>query len=829
MNFDVWLEILKALVAALILLYLWRVGRRERLYRQKGWKRILLGFFLLLFASLLDITDNFPTLNQYVVIGDTPTEIFLEEIIGYLAGFILIFFGFTQWFPLIERLQQTEAELRDKATELETTVEIRTASLQQKTEQLGQELKLRAQAEELRHQQEESFQAVLEGAPDAVFITAADGQIEYVNGRTTRLLGFTHAELLDRTVFDLVPPDWRDRYRQVFLSIPTNQHTLVSEIRLIRKDGQKIPLEMNVTILPDGRLYGSCRDISERKQAEAALIESEARFRQMFERHNASMLLIEPSSGKIVDANAAASRFYGYSVERMKTLNISEINVLAPEDIPAERTPAVDTERNYSIFTHRLANGALRTVEAHSSPVGVGGQTLLFSIIHDVTARKQAEEQVHQLAFYDPLTRLPNRRLLLDRLQQIMTAGSRSAKHGALLFLDLDNFKTLNDTKGHDVGDQMLIQVAHRLQSCVRKSDTVARLGGDEFVVVLGSLSSVADEAATQAKLVAEKIRVALSQPYFLPDYEHRTTTSIGVCLFRGHLESAENLFKYADNAMYQAKAAGRNTVRFYNPDMQAALEARTALETELEQAFDQQQFRLYYQIQIDSAHRTTGAEVLLRWEHPELGVVPPANFIPLAENSGLIIPIGMWAIETACTQLAAWQHDESMRNLQLTVNVSAKQFREADFVAQIQRVLSKTRAQPSQLKLELTETTVLEDIEDTIAKMTALKREGISFSIDDFGTGYSSLTYLRRLPLDQIKIDRSFVNDITTDSNDAAIVQAILAMTKALGLNVIAEGVETAEQQALLEQYGCHEFQGYLYSRPITLEEFEELTRHAV
>ena len=455
--------------------------------------------------------------------------------------------------------------------------------------------------------------------------------------------------------------------------------------------------------------------------------------------------------------------------------------------------------------------------------------TNYVAVSSDISQRKQSEQEIHQLAFFDPLTKLPNRRLLLDRLQQAMAVSLRSGRYGALLFLDMDHFKTINDTQGHAVGDLLLLEVARRLQACVREGDTVARLGGDEFVVVLEELSEQRDDAAAQTELVAEKIRNELNQPYMLGDYECHTTSSIGISLFHDHLDSVEELLKHADVAMYQVKATGRNAIRFFDPQMQKTLELRIALETDLRRALAGQQFRLYYQVQVDGRGKATGAEALLRWEHPQRGLVSPAQFIPLAEETGLIVPIGLWVLQIACTQLKAWQQDALTRDLTLAVNVSAKQFRQADFVTQVQRTLLESGARPTQLKLELTESTVLENVEDTIARMRELKLLGISFSMDDFGPGYSSLQYLKRLPLDQIKIDQSFVRDITSDPNDAAIVQAIIAMTEALGLNVIAEGVETEAQRDFLEIHGCHAFQGYLYSKPVPLEQFEVLLGRGV
>jgi diguanylate cyclase (GGDEF)-like protein/PAS domain S-box-containing protein len=470
-------------------------------------------------------------------------------------------------------------------------------------------------------------------------------------------------------------------------------------------------------------------------------------------------------------------------------------------------------------------DGTAVAVEYWSHPVLKDGVVVgAVATFLDSTERKLAEQQVHQLAFYDALTGLPNRRLLHDRLNQAIAVSERNERYGALMFLDIDNFKTLNDTKGHDVGDFLLIEVARRLEGCVRDGDSVARLGGDEFVVVLEMLSSNVDEAVTQAELVGEKIREALNTPYHLSQHVHRSTSSIGIVLFKGYGESIDNLLKYADTAMYQAKSAGRNAIRFYDPKMQAALEARVQLEGELRSALEKQQFRLYYQIQMDSLRRAVGAEVLLRWEHPDRGLVSPLQFIPLAEETGLIIPVGLWVLQTACAQLKSWQNNALTRDLVLAVNVSAKQFRQSDFVLQVQRALLESGAKASHLKIELTESIVLDNVEDTINKMREIKMLGVSFSMDDFGTGYSSLQYLKRLPLDQIKIDQSFVRDITSDPNDAAIVQTIIAMTEAMGLNVIAEGVETEAQLEFLDLHGCHEFQGYLFSKPVPLPAFEAL-----
>ncbi len=435
----------------------------------------------------------------------------------------------------------------------------------------------------------------------------------------------------------------------------------------------------------------------------------------------------------------------------------------------------------------------------------------------------EADSEIAHLAFFDQLTGLPNRRLLIDRLQQAFASSLRSGREGALLFLDLDNFKDINDTLGHDIGDLLLQQTAQRLEDCVREGDTVARLGGDEFVVMLEDLSKQHIEAAAiQAKAVGEKIRATLSQPYQLAKYEYHSTPSIGVTLFSDYGKSAEELLKRANIAMYQAKKAGRNALRFFNPKMQDDINARTSLEGELGKALEKQQFHLYYQIQVDSSHRPLGAEALIRWIHPERGMVSPAQFIPLAEDTGLILPIGQWVLDTACAQLKAWEQDALTRDLVLAVNVSAGQFSHADFVAQVQATVQRHAINPMRLKLELTESMLVEHIEDTIAIMSTLKAIGIEFSLDDFGTGYSSLQYLKKLPLDQLKIDQSFVRDLATDRNDKAIVRTIIAIAQSMELDVIAEGVETEEQRQLLVDKGCTHYQGYLFGKPVPIEEFE-------
>jgi diguanylate cyclase (GGDEF)-like protein/PAS domain S-box-containing protein len=439
----------------------------------------------------------------------------------------------------------------------------------------------------------------------------------------------------------------------------------------------------------------------------------------------------------------------------------------------------------------------------------------LCGISTDITEHRKNLEKINQLAFYDPLTGLPNRRLLLDRLQQALAKHSRGLQQGALLFIDLDNFKDLNDTLGHDMGDQLLQQVAERLRNHVRAQDSLARLGGDEFVLMLEELSADPAQAARQVETVANKVVAALAAPYSLAGHNHTSTASIGIALFPEDQTSVEEILKRADLAMYQAKSAGRNGMRFFDPRMQAEANARASLENDLRQSLSERHFILHYQPQVDLQGQLIGAEALVRWQHPSRGLVAPNDFIPLAESTGLILPLGRWILHNACAQLVAWAAHPQLRHINLAINVSARQFHHRDFVEDVLTALTESGANPQRLELELTESQLVEDVETLIAKMTRLKAHGVRLSLDDFGTGYSSLNYLKRLPLDQLKIDQSFVRDLLAQPSDAAIVRTILALGANLGLAVTAEGVETREQREALLAMGCQKFQGYLFARP--------------
>lgn len=505
------------------------------------------------------------------------------------------------------------------------------------------------------------------------------------------------------------------------------------------------------------------------------------------------------------------------------------LDAIHPEDRDAVNRAYTESLANRTPYeiTHRLlmSDGRIKWVQERCVTHfdAAGKPQMSRGTVQDITEHKLSAEKIESLAFYDPLTRLPNRRLLLDRLQQALVLHARSGRQGALMFIDLDNFKNINDTQGHAVGDLLLAEVASRLQSCVREGDTIARTGGDEFIVLLEDMDADEQVAANHAETVGEKILEILGQPYNINGNMQRSTVSIGITLFRGSVKTTEEMLQRADVALYQAKAGGRNTMRFFDPAMQASVAIRVALESDLRRAVAlQEEFQLYYQAQVDSSGRQTGAEALLRWLHPVRGMISPAEFIPLAEETGLILPLGHWVMATACQQLANWAARPELSHLTLAVNISAKQFHLSTFVDEVLTLVDYFGIDPAKLKLEITESMMVSNVDDIIDKIAALKARGINFSIDDFGTGYSSLQYLKRLPLDQLKIDRSFVRDIVSDDNDKAIMRTIIAMAHSLNLSVIAEGVETEEQRQLLLSNGCTAYQGYLFGRPAPIDQFE-------
>jgi diguanylate cyclase (GGDEF)-like protein/PAS domain S-box-containing protein len=527
------------------------------------------------------------------------------------------------------------------------------------------------------------------------------------------------------------------------------------------------------------------------------------------------------SRGQIESFNRAASQIFGYSAAEAIGRNASMLMpaVHAGQNDGSlqrfDETGAVSVIGQTTETTGQRKDASEFPLSLSVSKVERAGEPIFVGVFRDITQQRNAKEEILRLAFYDPLTQLPNRRLLQDRLEQALITSTRTAQQGALMFLDLDHFKSLNDTMGHDLGDELLKQVSTRLKTCVREGDTVARLGGDEFVVLLEGLSPASHESAAQAEAIAGKVLSALGQSYQLRGYPFESTPSIGIVLFPGEDDNTEALLKKADVAMYQAKAAGRNTVRFFDPAMQAAVTAHAALERDMRRGLARQEFMLLYQFQVNVQGVPIGAEAFLRWNHSLRGVVPPSQFIALAEETSVGHLLGQWVLETACAQLAVWADQATTAQWTLAINVSPSQFGHANFVSQVANALSKAGARPQQLRLELTERMLMNDTSETRTRMHAVKALGVGFSLDDFGTGYSSLAHLQRLPLDQLKIDQSFVQTLLTQPGDAAVARSVIALGHSLGLTVIAEGVETAEQRNLLAELGCDAFQGYFFGRP--------------
>ncbi len=663
---------------------------------------------------------------------------------------------------------------------------------------------------------------VLDESPNEIFMFDANTlRFILVNAGAQRNLGYSMDELARLTPLDIKPRLTHDMFEQLIAPLRRGElDNVVFEAEHQRKDKSIYPVEirLHLSIREISPVFVAIiQDITERKRAELELRIAATAFETQ------EGILIASRDRRILRVNSAFTRLTGYSAH--------EAIGQTPAMLKSGRQDAafyhgmwktINREKYWQgeIWNQRKDGVIFPEWLTITAVSDINGEvTHYIGVFSDITLRKAADEQIHRLAFFDTLTGLPNRSLLRDRLQLALNQSARHKSYGAILFIDLDNFKMLNDTRGHDIGDMLLIAVARRLQDCIRSGDTVARLGGDEFVIMLEALGEDATLAAAAVQEVGEKVLAAISHPFSLRAFQYHSSSSIGISLFHDDKISIDDVLKHADTAMYQAKASGRNAFRFFDPVMQNELEIRAALEADLRQGLRKGEFRLYYQAQVDSSGRVTGAEALVRWQHPLRGMVSPMLFIPLSEETGLILPLGHWVLETACVQLAAWGSQAETAHLTLSVNVSARQFRHTDFVAQVMAVLDATSANPQRLKLELTESLLVDNVEETIAKMAALKTRGVSFSLDDFGTGYSSLSYLKRLPLDQLKIDQSFVRDILTDTNDAAIARTIIALAQQLDLSVIAEGVETEAQREFLARHGCLAYQGYLFGRPVPIE----------
>tara|TARA_R110002126_G_scaffold33382_15_gene104478 strand:- start:7889 stop:11182 length:3294 start_codon:yes stop_codon:yes gene_type:complete len=691
--------------------------------------------------------------------------------------------------------------------------------------------------EELIRNSENLLKAVIDANTIGTWrLNLQNGEL-VINDKWASLLGYEFSELLPitrETWERLTHPD-----DLAYCAVQIEKHAAglipiyEANIRMKHKNGEWVWINTRgrvSTRTSDGYaewLLGTHFDINDQIKAESSLNEKSKQMEAVVESLLDGIITID-SKGKVLTFNQAANEIFGYSDEEILGRNISML-MGSPHREHHDSYLSNYINRGISDITGRIReldalhkNGTSFPIELGVVEVKMAGETNFIGIVRDITQRKKREQEIHQLAFYDPLTLLPNRRLLLDRLLGAMTHCSRANNFAALMFLDLDNFKNLNDSAGHNKGDLLLCQVAERLVSSVRQGDTVSRLGGDEFVVVVSDLSNDKETAANQAESLAQKIMAHLAQEYDLEGLTYNSSASIGVTMFNSTSVSKEDLLKQADMAMYKAKEAGRNGVQFFDPKMQVAVSSRATLIHDLYNAIQQQQFTLFYQKQIDQNGRVVGVEALLRWFHPEKGMISPAQFIPLTEETGLIVPIGDWILQQACETLVNWAKQPVTNNLSVAVNISVVQFSKENFVQKVINLLKDSGANPQLLKLEITESLLANNIPDVKAKMRELQQCGVTFSIDDFGTGYSSLSYLKQLPINQLKIDQSFVRDIINSTNDKAIAQAIITLASSMDLQVIAEGVETEDQRALLHRMGCNTYQGYLFGKPCGLEELK-------
>lgn len=684
----------------------------------------------------------------------------------------------------------------------------------------------RQHAEKMLFESEQKLSVILNNVPAYIYLKDLDDCYLFANQEVLNLWGTSLKEVIgfsDEKFFDAeTTKKIKENDKKVLVNgeileqeeVNTSVHT--GETRIYWS--VKIPLRK-----ADGTIYGLCgisTDITQLRLAEAdsriAAISFESQVGMVITDNNKIVLRVNQAYTKI--SGFSAEQVVGQPPKLICTSHHdSNFHELIWEEVARNGVWEGETwnrRENNDTYSQHLIINAVEDADSNISHYVIS--------LTDTTESKTAALKIEQLAYFDPLTQLPNRRLLLDRLSHAINASARSGELGALLYLDLDHFKIINDSRGHDVGDLLLKQVAERLLGCVRADDTVARLGGDKYVILLEGLSKADHEAVGQIEQIAQKIQHVLSKPYVIDKHLFNVTASIGLVMFNGQHSSGDEFLKQADIAMYQAKKSGRNIFKFFDPQMQSSINTRVLLEEELRKALVLRQFKLFYQVQVDFNGIAFGAEALIRWEHPEHGMVSPFNFIPLAEETGLILPIGNWVLNEACHQLKQWESEDATRHLSISINVSAKQFHQADFVEQVKSAVEKHQIKPMLLKLELTESMLVDNIENIITSMNAIRKLGVRFELDDFGTGYSSLQYLKRLPLHQLKIDQSFVRDITSDKSDKAIVKTIVKMAQGLGLEVIAEGVETEEQRQLLKKIGCSYYQGYLFGKPIPMEAFK-------
>lgn len=680
---------------------------------------------------------------------------------------------------------------------------------------------------------EQKFVGLFHASPDPVCVTHLEtSEFIEVNPAFTQIFGWHADEIIGLNVDDIgfwVHPRERPRRNRQIIE---HQGVDNYEVLLRNKAGHTLTcLTASRPILMEGRtcVVTTLRDITQERRAEAALKASEEKFAKAFHHSPDAIIITEQASGRYIEVNDGFCRLTGYTSEEVLGSTTQEFGIMADA---TQRDRLIEELAEKGRVRHRELlgrnkNGEILTVEVSIDPIIINDVACLLLTARDIGELKNAQAQIQHLAYHDPLTNLPNRALLMDRLSQQIALLKRHNLRGALLFLDLDHFKHINDSLGHPVGDSVLKIVTARLEASVRMEDTVARLGGDEFVVLISGLEGSRSEVADHVQVLANTLRELLAEPMFLDGQRLQVTPSIGVALIPDDGSTPADLLKRADIALYRAKDSGRNATQLYHATMQKAASDRLQMENDLRLALTRGEFSLHYQPQVDArGYRIIGAEALLRWQHPSAGTIPPAQFIPVLEESGLIVEVGNWILDDACRAAGDLLRSGliASNDFSLCVNISPRQFRQTDFFDRVEGCLRAHDVPSAVLKLEITEGIVIQNLDDTIAKMRRLKQLGVSFAMDDFGTGYSSLTYLKRLPVDALKIDQSFIRDATTDPNDAEIIRAIVAMARSLNLKIIAEGVEKPEQLAFLAELDCHLYQGYLFSQPLTLEGFEAL-----
>ena len=737
------------------------------------------------------------------------------------AALIVLSRAVAQQIELRRRLQRVKSStglLLTKNSRLEAQVEIGAATLED-------EVVMHNESELLSRQ-------ILDRALDGVINLDQHGRITYWNSEAERIFGYSSEHAHSRDIIELILPTHqhlvtRELMEQFLVAGVGKENHRRFEINAVHADGTKVPVEVAVIVLQRFGEYffnGFVRDLTEHNKNIEELRVSAITF------NSQDAIIITDAEIKTLRVNQKVMDITGYTSADLIGLEPSLLSSnVQSEQFYADMWRAIETSGSWEgeVWDQRKSGELFPLLIAITAIRDAQDQVTNYVFSYsDITATKRDADAIHKLAFFDPLTHLPNRRALIDRLPQTLISCETDRKTLGLLFVDLDHFKDINDALGNQVGDKILIGTAQRLRGCVGSEDTVARIGGDEFVVVLENLDLNLEAAKAEVDKVSANILASLNRPYLIDKQEIRSAASIGVALADHCQISIEELFKQADIGLYQAKSSGRNQMCFFDPAMEETVTLQAQLANALNSAVQDQQFELYYQIQVDSQNRPVGAEALIRWEHPELGIVSPNDFIPLAEASDLILAIGSWVLDTACAQLKSWQSNRRTSWLSIAINISPRQFHQQDFVDTVLQAIALWDISPSSIKLELTETVILDNTNETIEKMHQLKRAGVEFALDDFGTGYSSLSYLTQLPLSQLKMDQSFVRNIGIKDSDDIIVQTIIAMAKSLAIKVIAEGVETEAQRSFLEKLGCSLFQGYLFSKPVPIAEFEKLLK---